>query len=151
MHMSDLVSGHEAVSNDWVGAYPVISEDEAIAWLNNYKTAWETRDADAALALFLPEIRYRHRRFTEPLTGHKALKSYFRDRVMEHQRDISFDFELWGVKGNGLMARWHASFTWLPINGYMRMDGVSHVVFGGREDGRLMCVEYNEWYDQIEV
>lgn len=151
MHMSETLSGPGSTSGNWIDAVPAINEDEAINWLNGYKTAWETRDVDAALALFAPEARYRERRFGDPLVGYKSLKSYFRDRVMEHQRDISYDFDLWGVRGNALVARWQASFTWLPINGIMRMDGICHAVFGGRADDRLVCIEYNEWFDQIEV
>ena len=151
MHISDSVSGQGSASSDLIGGIPVISEDEAINWLNGYKKAWETRDPEAALALFAPEVRYRERRFGDPLMGYKSLKSYFRDRVMEHQRDISYDFDLWGVRGNELVARWQASFTWLPINGIMRMDGVMNVIFSGRRDGHLIGVEFNEWFDHIEV
>ncbi len=151
MHMSDSVAGRGSQSGAQDGAALVISEDEVIDWLKGYKKAWETRDINAALALFVPDVRYHQRRFADPLVGQEALKSHFRDRVMEHQRDISYDFELWSLKGNELMARWQASFTWLPINGIIRMDGVCHVVFDKGEDGGLMGVEYNEWFDQIEV
>ncbi len=128
-----------------------IDEDEAIDWLNGYKLAWETRDVEAALSLFQPDVHYRARRFAHPLHGHGSLRSYFRDRVMEHQRDIRYEFELWGVKDNELMARWSAVFTWIPINGIIEMDGVCNVVFARREDGKLIGSEYNEWFDQAEI
>ncbi|MBU1176234.1 MAG: nuclear transport factor 2 family protein [Alphaproteobacteria bacterium] len=121
-----------------------------MAWLHAYKHAWQERDVDAALALFTDDASYRERRFGEPLLGHKTLESYWRDRVFEHQRDIAFDFQLWGVKGNELMARWQASFIWLPINGLMRMDGVMHVTFAGRRNGRLIGSDYSEWFDHTE-
>lgn len=134
-----------------VGKMPDISEAEAIAWLNGYKHAWEARDVAAALALFTPDANYRERRFGEPLLGHANLESYWRDRVFEHQRDIVFDFELWGVRGNELMARWQAAFTWLPINGRMQLDGVMHVVFGEPRDGKPVGIAFSEWLDMTEV
>ena len=151
MGTSDTSPGYGIPHDIAAVAPPTITEAEAIAWLNGYKTAWEERDVDAVLALFAPDARYRERRFGEPLLGHATLKSYFRDRVIEHQRDIEFSFTLWGVKDNELMARWEASFTWLPINGIMHLEGVCNVVFGERENGRLIGIEFNEWFDQIEI
>ena len=133
------------------GAMPDIGTAEAIAWLDGYKHAWESRDVAAALALFTPNANYRERRFGEPLLGHKNLESYWRDRVFEHQRDIDFSYELWGVRGNELLARWHAAFIWLPINGMMRLDGVMHVVFGEPKDGKPVGIAFNEWFDVMEL
>ena len=42
------------------------------------------------------------------------------------------------------MARWQATFTWLPINGIMRIDGVMQVTFSERRDGRLLGLEFND-------
>lgn len=151
MHMRDVTPDRGTESGFESGSLPAITAEEAIGWLTGYKTAWENRDVDAALALFAPDVRYAERRFKHPLLGHGSLKSYFRDRVMEHQRDIRFEFELWGVRDNELMARWQAVFTWLPINGIIEMDGVCNVIFARREDGRLIGIEYNEWFDQTEI
>lgn len=148
--MGTTDSGPDRETTDQAGSFIEISQTEAIDWLNGYKSAWESRDVAAALALFDPDAHYRERRFGEPLLGHRTLRSYWRDRVMEHQRDIVFDFDLWGVRGNELMARWQASFIWLPINGMMRMDGVLNVVFSGRKNDRLVGIEFNEWFDQME-
>ena len=124
-----------------------ITEAEANDWLDGYKAAWETRDIAAVLALFVPDAKYCEKRFHEPLLGHKTLESYWRDRVFEHQRDISFEHELWGVRGSQLMAHWTARFTWLPINGIMELDGFCNVAFARRENGRLLGSEFNEWFD----
>jgi hypothetical protein len=128
-----------------------ISEGEANNWLDGFKHAWESRNLEAARALFTPDARYRERRFGDPLLGYQSLESYWRLRVFEHQRDICFDYQLWGVRGNELMARWQASYTWLPINGIIRMDGVCNVVFSKRENDRLKSCEFNEWFDLTEV
>ena len=128
----------------------MINEAEAIEWLNGYKAAWENRDIEAVLALFTPDADYRERRFGEPLLGHATLASYWRDRVFEHQRDISFNFQLWGVRGNELIARWQAAFTWLPISGTMHIDGVMQVVFGARRDEKPIGIAFSEWLDMIE-
>lgn len=128
-----------------------ITETEVAQWLDAYKKAWETRDTDLALSLFTEDAEYREKRFGEPLLGHTTLRSYWQDRVFEHQRDISFSYEVWGIRDNQSMVTWQASFTWLPINGIMEIDGVFRLAFGAREDDRLLCSEFAEWMDQQEI
>lgn len=128
-----------------------ITETEAAQWLEGYKTAWETRDVDLAVSLFTDDADYREKRFSEPLLGHKTLRSYWQDRVFEHQRDISFHYDIWAVKGNQCFAGWQASFTWLPINGIIEIDGVCRLTFGAREDARLLCSVFEEWMDHHEI
>ncbi len=150
MHVTDMTSGLGLGSGFGSGTSQDITTEEAIDWLTSYKSSWENRDVEAALALFVPDVRYAARRYKHPLFGHSSLRSYFRDRVMGHQRDVRYEFELWGVKNNELMARWNAVFTWLPINGIIEMDGVCNVVFARREDGKLIGIEYSEWFDQTD-
>lgn len=129
----------------------VVSEAEAESWLDGYKAAWEGRDIDLALALFTEHADYRERRFGEPLLGHKTLESYWRDRVFEHQRDITFTHQIWGVSGNECIATWQATFMWLPINGVMQLDGIARISFSERRAGRLVCSRFTEWMDYQEI
>lgn len=128
-----------------------ITETEATQWLDGYKSAWETRDVDLAVSLFTSDVEYREKRFGEHLLGHKTLHSYWQDRVFEHQRDILFCYDIWAVKGNQCFAGWRASFTWLPINGIMQIDGAFRLAFGERQGTQLLCAEFNEWMDHREV
>lgn len=42
-----------------------------------YAAAWETGDADAILALFTPDARYRSSPFREPHQGHGGIRAYW--------------------------------------------------------------------------
>ncbi len=144
--LSEQAEAHQPLPDSLL----VIAEEEADDWLNGYKMAWETRDVEAALALFSPDARYCARQLGESIQGHEKLRTYWRDRVFEHQRDLQYEYELWGVRRNELMARWRARYTWLPINGNIHMDGVCHVAFSERREGRLLCSSYCEWHDLAE-
>jgi SnoaL-like domain len=128
-----------------------ISEQEAAAWLDSYKAAWEKRDVELVLSLFTENADYRERRFGEPLLGHATLQSYWQNRVFEHQRDITFDYQIWAVRGGECVATWQAAFTWLPIMGRMEIDGILCAGFDDRRDGKLVCAHFSEWMDQREV
>lgn len=128
-----------------------VTEAEVAEWLQLYKAAWENRDLDLVVTLFTENADYRERHFGESLLGHNSVLSYWRDRVFEHQRDISVDHQVWGVKGNEAMATWQASFTWIPINGIIQIDGVVRITFSERRDGRLVCSHFHEWMDYDEV
>ena len=128
-----------------------ITPEEAAHWLNNYKSAWVDRDVALAISLFTDDVDYREKRFGPPLLGHPTLHSYWQDRIFEHQRDITFDFQIWSVSDNICIAGWQAKFTWLPINGIMAMDGVFRLTFAGRDENGLKCAIFDEWFDIEET
>jgi len=129
----------------------VITAEEASRWLDRYKKAWEERDVAKALALFSEDVDYREVRFGPPLLRHKTLESYWRVQVEEYQRDIRFESQLWGVSGNEAVATWQADFHWLPINGFIRIDGILKLVFSDRGPDGLICRQFNEWFDYVET
>jgi hypothetical protein len=124
-----------------------ITEKEAGNWLDNYGTAWAKRDVELAISLFTDDADYRERRFGPPLLGHPTLKTYWEDRIFEHQRDITFEYQLWAVKGTVCFAGWQAKFTWTPINGIVEMDGVFRLEFSQKGKGGLVCSKFDEWFD----
>lgn len=124
-----------------------ISESDAANWLEGYKSAWIGRDVDLAVSLFTDDAEYKEKRFGEPLLGHPTLRSYWNDRIYEHQRDISFAYQIWSVQENICVAGWQANFTWLPINGIMEMDGVFRMTFAKTDDGKILCTKFDEWMD----
>jgi limonene-1,2-epoxide hydrolase len=58
------------------------------AWIEGYRTAWESRDSDAVITLFTPEATYRSNIFEEPHRGHDGIRAYW-DSVTEAQSDVS--------------------------------------------------------------
>jgi len=129
----------------------VVTPEEASAWLDGYKRAWEERDVDAALSLFSEDADYREVRFGPPLLRHKDIESYWRVQVCEFQRDPKFDYQLWGISGNQAIATWQADFHWLPINSFIKIDGICKLVFSGRGPNGLVCSQFNEWFDYVET
>jgi nuclear transport factor 2 (NTF2) superfamily protein len=58
-------------------------------WLEGYRLAWETRDPDAAAALFTDDARYREEPYAEPFVGRAGVRDYWA-RVTATQEDVEF-------------------------------------------------------------
>jgi nuclear transport factor 2 (NTF2) superfamily protein len=75
------------------------------AWLDAYRRAWETRNADAAEALFTEDALYRERAFGEPFTGRAAIRDYWA-RVTADQRDIRLVYGEAVSRGDRVAVEW---------------------------------------------
>lgn len=128
----------------------VVTEAEAAAWLDRYKQAWTSRSVDLLLPLFTRDVDYRERRFGRPLKYYDSLADYWRARVGDAQRDVSFDYQIWAVKNDECYYGFQARFLWLPINGIMELDGVCRVRFVRASDGGVICSKFEEWLDHRE-
>lgn len=126
----------------------VITPAEAEAWMLGYKRAWEGRDTAQVLALFTDDVDYVENRFGHPLRGYDSLEDYWRGRVSEFQRDVHFEFDVWGVNGNEAYAGFKAHFIWLPMNGIMELDAACRLRFTRAADGTLLCSKFEEWLVQ---
>lgn len=56
-------------------------------WIEEYRLAWENRDADAAAALFTPDATYRDNIFEDPHLGQEGVRSYW-ESVTAPQSDV---------------------------------------------------------------
>ena len=126
-----------------------VSVEQARDWIEAYKRAWITRDAEIAVSLFTDDATYREGRFVPAMVGSEAIRNYWQSRVFEGQRDVSFKYKLWAVSGAQCFADYQANFTWLPINGIMELDGVLRITFvpGGPGRRSLLCSLLEEWID----
>jgi ketosteroid isomerase-like protein len=75
-----------------------------------YKSAWERRDPDAAVALFREDAEYRPDPFEPALVGANAIRAQWNESAAE-QANVEFDAEHVWVTGNTVLASWHAAFT----------------------------------------
>ncbi len=56
-------------------------------WVDGYRLAWETRDAEAAASLFTSEATYRSNIFEDPFLGQSGVAEYWRS-VTASQSDV---------------------------------------------------------------
>ena len=60
---------------------------ELDAWIEGYRRAWETADADAVAELFAEDATYRAHIFHQPHVGRDAIRAYWR-RATATQRNV---------------------------------------------------------------
>lgn len=111
------------------------------AWLVRYEQAWESRDAERAVALFTPDARYHEMPFDAPKTGSAGIREYW-TTVTADQRDIDFSASVVAVNGATGVARWSASLRSASSGARVELDGVFILTFD--DSGR--CSELREWW-----
>lgn len=79
-------------------------------WLEGYKRAWESRDPDAAAALFTADARYREQPYQEPFDGAAGVRAYWTE-VTATQDDVQFRYGTPLVTGNRAVAEWWVTMT----------------------------------------
>jgi ketosteroid isomerase-like protein len=111
------------------------------AWMQGYKAAWETLDADKAAALFTEDATYQDEAFTEPYRGRAGIRQYWAD-VTRDQKDVKFTYATLAAAGNTGIAHWHAEFTQPSSGSAVILDGVFVLDFA--PDG--LCKSLREWW-----
>ncbi len=114
-------------------------------WLERYRRAWESRDPDAAAALFSDAATYYETPFGRPAQGKDGVRAYW-SGVTEHQRDVKFSYEVLSTTGDTGIARWWAEFTRVPSGVRTRLDGVFLLEF----DRSGSCRSLREWWHKSE-
>lgn len=110
-------------------------------WLEGYKAAWETRDADKAAALFTAAATYQDEAFSPPYVGTAGIKGYW-SKVTAGQRDVKFQYQVLGVTGNTGIAHWSAQFAVAGTPATIALDGVFLLEF----DASGKCRSLREWW-----
>lgn len=78
---------------------------DVVDWLEAYRKAWESRDPDAAAALFTSDSRYREMPYQEPFEGSQGVHDYW-TRVTETQSEVRFRYGTPIVEGKRAAAEW---------------------------------------------
>ncbi len=110
-------------------------------WLASYESAWESRSADMAAALFTPDARYRDDPFKPAHEGREAIHAYWAG-VTADQSAIDFTSSVEVVAGNTAVAPWHAEFTQTSTGAKIVLDGVFILKFA---QGGLVS-DLKEWW-----
>jgi ketosteroid isomerase-like protein len=75
------------------------------AWLDAYRVAWETRDPEAAVALFTEDATYLEEPYAEPFVGRAGVRDYW-TRVTATQEDVEFRTGETIVAGSRAAVEW---------------------------------------------
>lgn len=110
-------------------------------WLTAYGRAWETRDADAAAALFSSNANYFETPYAEPFAGSAGVREYWA-RVTSDHSDVKFRHTIVGLADGVGVARWNAKLTLASTDGPLELDGVFLLTF----DADGLCKELREWW-----
>lgn len=113
-------------------------------WLRRYGAAWETRDPEAAAALFSADARYHWTPFQEPKRGPEEIAAAWREAT-DRQRNVRFSHEILAVAGATGLARWHTRLE-RSTGRRVELDGVLLAEFG--DDG--LCRLFREWWHSSE-
>jgi ketosteroid isomerase-like protein len=82
---------------------------DAKEFLEKYKRAWETRNADLAASLFTRDARYKENPFGEPIIGREAIHEYWAGATRQ-QEDIHFTVTNSLHTAYFLIAEWTCSY-----------------------------------------
>lgn len=81
---------------------------EVEAWIDEYRLAWETADADAVVKLFTDDASYRANIFRDPYVGREAIHEYWR-RATASQREVRVQMGRPIVDGDRVAVEWWAT------------------------------------------
>ena len=115
------------------------------SWLDAYGKAWETRNPEAAAALFTENGTYQVTPFLEPMRGRKAIFEYWSE-VARTEEDIRFGYVVLVANGELNIARWSASFVRVPPGLQTQLDGIFLISLD--EEGR--CKSLQEWWHKLQ-
>lgn len=117
--------------------------DTALRWLEGYRQAWESRDPDAAAALFTADAPYREQPYQEPFAGAAGVRAYWTD-VTATQDDVRFRYGTPIVAGDRTVVEWWVTMT----------NGGADVTLAGvfllRFDESGLCSDFNEYWHFAE-
>lgn len=128
-----------------LAAAGALTESDVTVWLDGYKNAWESRDADKAASLFTENAVYRDNPHNEPYRGRKGIRAYWSE-VTADQRDVTFHSEVLTIYDRSAVARWSAQFTSASSGATVKLDGVFLLDF----DESGLCSRLREWW-HVEV
>jgi len=115
------------------------------SWLTRYGAAWESRDPDAAAALFTADAEYYWTPFGEPKRGTSEIAAAWA-QATSRQAQVRFRFQTLVVSGNIGIAKWHTHFVRAATNREIEIDGI--LVADVDESGR--CRIFREWWHSNE-
>jgi hypothetical protein len=123
-----------------------VNETDLKAWLEGYRQAWETRNPEAAAALFSEDAKYYETPFLAPARGQAGVRDYWANAT-RNQSDVAFSYEILSVSGDRCIARWWATFKRVSSGVTASLDGIFLLEFN--DEG--LCRDLREWWHRAET
>jgi ketosteroid isomerase-like protein len=114
-------------------------------WLEQYASAWEKRDGEAAAALFAENAEYYWTPFDEPKRGRTAIADAWREATARQSR-VQVECHVLAVAGRLGIGRWATAYVRVGSGEHVRLDGVLTADLD--DSGR--CVVFREWWHTTE-
>ena len=122
-----------------------MSRDAFGSWLDADGHAWETKDSQAFARLFAENATYQVTPFEEPMFGRTAILGYVSEATRTQQQ-IRFEHEVLGAEEDRGIAHWQVSFTGIPSETRVELDGILVTYF----DAGGLCAVFREWWHERE-
>src|SRR3990167_3418872 len=110
-------------------------------WLKDLKTAWESKNPNAAIDLVAEKFIWYDTPFIKPITNKQELLDEWQS-ILDH-KDVVMTYEIICIKNNIGLAHWHATFIRIHSNEKVKLDGIYQVSLD--ENGK--CTEFHQWYN----
>ena len=123
-----------------------MTREAAERWLMSYGAAWEHADPAGAAHLFTDDCRYYETPFSDPAAGREGVRTYWQV-VPDRQREVVFGYQVLAVQAQTVIAHWTASFTRVPTDVRVHLDGMFVLEFSA--DG--LCRTLREWWHRHEA
>ena len=118
-----------------------MTHEQFACWLDDYRRAWETRDAGLVAALFTEDATYQETPFVEPMRGRAAIRDYWERAVVRTHQEVQFGYDILSVGEAIAIAHWHASFVRVRTRSEVKLDGLFVLTF----DDQGRCRTLREW------
>ena len=115
----------------------MITTEKAIEILDIYKQAWEMQDSELILTIFNSDAIYHEKVFEAPYIGHKSIKKYWQNKVVNEQRNIKFKLLNTYIDSNTLIAEWESEFDDITQQVRKRIKEVAIIEFQGEKIASL--------------
>ena len=98
--------------------------------MEEYRRAWETRDAELAASLFTEDATYQENPFNELLRGREAIRDYWEQATANH-REVRFRWKLLASVANLYLVEWECEFLRPDAGRRLELRGVMLIELRG--------------------
>jgi len=116
----------------------MLSTEEFEAWLEAYKSAWESGDAKALKKIFSEDAVYQSTPYALPMKGLDQIQEYWA-RLAEDQSGIVFEFKVWNVEQDVGVAHWRCRYTKKSTSEAVDVDGIFRCVVSAGKCDQLLA------------